>query len=370
MLLDDARETMRTESINRRKNMPSVRIPQISPISLISLLYALSLYLFYRQGFISGATFISVAAIVLGFVVLFYGIFRFGINQRFREPSLMLPQLTASLLIMLAVAYVERVTQMALVPFMLIAFSFGIFRLSTVSLIGLSLACLSAYLAIIVLRGQAEGYVHGFRTDLMQWCVLALTLPGMILVGKQIQNMRQLLRATKYQLEHYEEKSARDELTGLYNRRQLQAELAQAKLHADTSGAPFSICLIDIDHFKEINDRNGHLVGDTILKDFSRTARESIRDTDILGRYGGDEFLLILPDTAIKGAVMHAERLRVYAHFLDFQKILVQKNISLSIGVTEYRSGEKITDLISRADSALYQSKQMGRNRVEWIDGQ
>ncbi|WP_233575501.1 GGDEF domain-containing protein [Noviherbaspirillum saxi] len=361
---------MRTESINRRKNTQPVRIPQISPISLISLLYALSLYIFYRQGFISGQTFISVAAVVLGFVVLFYSVFRLGLNLRFEEPSLMLPQLVTSLLIMLIVAYLERATQIALVPFILIAFSFGIFRLSTGSLIGLSFGCLSSYLAIIVLRGQAEGFVDAFRADLVQWCVLALTLPGMILVGKQIQNLRQLLRATRYQLEHYEEKSARDELTGLYNRRQLQTELEQVKLQADTSSIPFTICLIDIDRFKEINDNNGHLTGDTILKEFAKTARDSIRDTDVLGRYGGDEFLQILPDTDLKGAVMHAERLRVYAHFLDFQKILAQKHISLSIGVAQYRNGEKITDLIARADAALYQAKQLGRNRVEWVSSE
>lgn len=367
MLLDDARETMRSESLNRRKNMQSVRIPQISPISLISLLYALSLYIFYRQGFISGVTFVSVAAVVVTVVVLFYSVFRFGFNLRFQEQSLMLPQLMTSLLIMLVVAYLERATQIALVPFILIAFSFGIFRLSTASLILLSVGCLAAYLGIILLRAHTEGYNFGFRADLAQWFVLALTLPGMILVGKQIQNLRQLLRATRYQLEHYEEKSVRDELTGLYNRRQLQSELEQAKLQADSHGIPFTICLIDIDKFKEINDNNGHLVGDTILKEFSRIARDSIRDTDVLGRYGGDEFMQILPDTDVKGAVMHAERLRVYAHFLDFQKILEQKHISLSIGVAQYRHGEKITDLISRADSALYQAKQLGRNRVEWI---
>jgi diguanylate cyclase (GGDEF)-like protein len=366
--MDDARDTMRTESINRRKNMHPMRIPQISPISLISLLYALSMYIFYRQGFISGVTFISVAAVVLCFIVLFYGVFRLGLNTRFYEPSLMLPQLVTSLAIMLAVAYLERATQIALVPFILIAFSFGIFRLTTASLIVLSLSCLSVYLGIIVMRGHEEGFAQGFRADLAQWFVLALTLPGMILVGKQIQNLRQLLRATRYQLEHYEEKSARDELTGLFNRRQLQTELEQAKLQADTSSVPFSICLIDIDRFKEINDNNGHLAGDTILKEFAKTARDSIRDTDVLGRYGGDEFMQILPDTDIKGAVMHAERLRVYAHFLDFQKVLAQRHISLSIGIAQYRSGEKITDLISRADSALYRAKQRGRNRVEWED--
>jgi diguanylate cyclase len=367
MLLDEARETMRSESINRRKTMQHVRIPQISPISLISLLYALSLYIFYRQGFISGITFTSVAGVVVAAAALFHSVFRFGLNHRFHEPSLMMPQLTTSLLIMLGVAYFERATQIALVPFILIAFSFGIFRLSTVSLIILSIGCLGGYLGIILVRAQADGYNLGFHADLAQWFVLALTLPGMILVGKQIQNLRQLLRATRYQLEHYEEKSVRDELTGLYNRRQLQSELEQAKLQADSRGIPFTICLIDIDKFKEINDNNGHLVGDTILKEFSRVARDSIRDTDVLGRYGGDEFMQILPDTDIKGAVMHAERLRVYAHFLDFQKILEQKHISLSIGVAQYRRGEKITDVISRADSALYKAKQLGRNRVEWI---
>ncbi|HYD93755.1 MAG TPA: GGDEF domain-containing protein [Noviherbaspirillum sp.] len=345
-----------------------MRIPQLSPISLISLLYAVSLYVFYRQGFITGTTFSVVAAIVVVMVVLFYAVFRFGFNTRFQEPSLMLPQLISSLLVMLVVAYLERSTQVALVPFILIAFSFGIFRLSTASLILLAMGCLVAYLGIIIARAQVEGFDFGFRADLAQWAVLALTLPGMILVGKQIQNLRQLLRATRYQLEHYEEKSVRDELTGLYNRRQLQSELQQAKLQADTHSVPFSICLIDIDKFKEINDNNGHLVGDTILKEFSRVARDSIRDTDILGRYGGDEFMQILPDTDVKGAVMHAERLRVYAHFLDFQKILAQKHISLSIGVAQYRPGEKITDLIARADTALYKAKQLGRNRVEWID--
>jgi diguanylate cyclase len=367
MLMDDARETLRPESINRRKTLRSVRTPQISPISLISLLYAFSLYIFYQQGFVSGATFIGAAVAVLSCVTLFYGTFRSGVNRSFADPSMMLPQIMAALLIMLAVAYLEHATQIALVPFILIAFSFGIFRLSTLTLVLLSVGCLAAYFGIIM-HGHEHGHAGGFRVDLMQWFVLALTLPGMILVGKQIQSLRQLLHVTRYQLEHYEEKSVRDELTGLYNRRRLQTELDQAKLQADADAVPFSICLIDIDHFKEINDSNGHIAGDTILKEFAEVARDSIRDSDVLGRYGGDEFLQILPDTDVKGAVMHAERLRVYAHFLDFQKVLAQRNISLSIGVAQYRPGERIIDLISRADSALYQAKQHGRNRVEWID--
>jgi diguanylate cyclase len=368
MLMDDARETLRPESINRRKTPRSVRSPRISPISLISLLYAFSLYVFYQQGFVSGSAFIATASSVLCCVTLFYGAFRSGFNQSCSDPSMTLPQILAVLLIMLTVSYLEPATQIALVPFILIAFSFGIFRLSTLTLVLLAVGCLAAYFGIIMLHSHEHGHARSFRVDLMQWFVLAMTLPGMILVGKQIQSLRQLLHATRFQLEHYEEKSIRDELTGLYNRRQLQTELEQAKRQADASAVPFSICLIDIDHFKEINDNNGHLAGDTILKEFAEVARDSIRDSDVLGRYGGDEFLQILPDTDLKGAVMHAERLRVYAHFLDFQKVLAKKNISLSIGVAQYRPGERIVDLISRADSALYRAKQRGRNRVERID--
>lgn len=367
MFLDDARDSLRSESLDRRKSLPT-RGGQLSPISLVSLLYAVSLYLFFQQGAVSGLTFIAVAGVVVGWVSLFYAAFQSGLHRRFADPTLMVPQVVAALATMLGVAYLESASQVALVPFVLIAFSFAIFRLSTRSLIFLALAFLGSYLCIIALHANRPADPHALRTELMQWCVLTLSLPGLILVGKQIQSLRQLLRVTRTQLEHYEEKSVRDELTGLYNRRQIQIELARAKDEAAARGTPFSICLIDVDRFKEINDCNGHLVGDAILREFARVASNSIRDTDVLGRYGGDEFIQILPDTDTKGAVMHAERLRVRAHFLDFGKMLEQKHISLSIGVAQYRPGDTMTDLIARADAALYQAKQLGRNRVEWSE--
>lgn len=367
MFLDDARDTLRQEAPERRRQ-GGWRLPQATPVAVICLLYAVSLFVFFRQGFIDATTFASAATAVVAVVLGFHFVFSSGLNLRFRDATLMLPQLLASLLLLLGVAWLERATQVALAPFILIAFSLGVFRLPPASLAVLAAGCLGAYLGLILLRAHLEGYGEAFRADLVQWAVLALTLPGLMLLARQIQNLRQLLRSTRSELEHYEEKAARDELTGLYNRRQLQVELEQAKARADRHGLPFSLCLIDVDRFKEINDGNGHLVGDAILREFSRLARESVRDSDVLGRYGGDEFMQILPDTDVKGAVMHAERLRIHAHFLDFDKILQQKKISLSIGVAQYRPGERLNDLISRADSALYQAKQLGRNRVEWSD--
>jgi diguanylate cyclase (GGDEF)-like protein len=360
---------MRSQPINRRKKTQLTYIPRFSHATLGALLYLLTLYVFYKRGFINQSTFTIGAAIVLSFILIFYITFKLGMNKRFSEPSLTIPQIVASAFTMLVMAYLDRSTQMTLGPFMLIAFSFGVFRLSTLSLGLLSVGCLVAYLAMILLRGYQESYSSEFDTDLMQWLVLMLTLPSVIAIGNHIRQLRRILQATRYQLEHYEEKAIRDELTGLYNRRQIQSELEQAKLQANSLSVPFCICVIDIDNFKTINDKSGHLVGDTILREFSRVAKESIRDSDIFGRYGGDEFIQILPDTDLKGAVMHAERLRVYAHFLDFQKILPQKHISVSIGVAQYRNGERIASLIERADSALYRAKQLGRNRVEWENG-
>src|SRR4051812_34660504 len=117
MLLDEANEAVRSDSLDRRKNSQPAHIQQISPVGLISLLYAFSLYIFYHQGFIGGNTFIGAAAAVLCLVMVFYGVFRFSLNTRFPESSLMLPQLLGALLIMLTVAYLEPVTQIALVPF-------------------------------------------------------------------------------------------------------------------------------------------------------------------------------------------------------------------------------------------------------------
>jgi diguanylate cyclase len=365
MFLNDAHDAPEGRSAGFTSALTQ-SLPRIAPLSIISLLYAMSLSAFYQQGLISGASFIGVAGTVLATLLVFYGIFLKGWNQRFTEPDLVLPQILAAMLLMLGATYFERATQIALVPFMLIAFSFGVFRLSTASLLVLSVSCLGAYLGVILLRAHTEGYAFGFRTDFVQWLVLAFTLPGVVLVARRIQNLRQLLCSTRDELQHYEEKSLRDELTGLYNRRQLMLELEHAKMRANRHDVSFSLCLIDVDHFKEINDTNGHLAGDAVLKRFARLVRESVRETDTLGRYGGDEFLQILPDTDLTGAIVHAERLRTSTHVLDLEKVIRQRKISLSIGVAQYHPGETVNDLIARADAALYRAKQLGRNRIEW----
>ena len=345
-----------------------MRLPKISQISIASLLYLGTIFIFFQQGLVDVVAFLAGAVLLTVFLSGFYVVFALRLNTRFFEPSLTAAQITCSVITMLSVSYLDRTAEIALGPFMLIAFSYGIFRLTANAIALLAAGSMVAYLAMILLRAKQLGFDDGFRIDLLQWVVVTLTLPLIVSVGAQIRQLRQNLRATRYQLQQFEEKSIRDELTGLYNRRQLHTELNDAIRLANSHGITFCMCLIDVDHFKDINDRYGHLVGDLILREFARVARDSIRDSDVLGRYGGDEFMQILPDTELKGAVMHAERLRVHAHFLSLQNVMPEKSISLSIGVAQYRPGESASTLIERADTALYRSKEHGRNRVEWVD--
>jgi len=354
---------------NRRRASAASPLLKISHLSLVLLAYLLTLLFLYRQAQGIALEVVLWATLLIGLHVAgFYCAFRFGWNARCAEPDLTLPQMATALAILCLIAHLDRATQVALGPAVLVVFLYGAFNLSTLALALLSVLFLTGYLLLILGRAHHGGYPPGFRLDLTQWFVLMVALPAIIATSSQIRKLRKILEITRYQLEHFEEKASSDELTGLPNRRQLQIELEQARLRALLSAEPFCLCVLDIDHFKDVNDRGGHLAGDTVLRRFAQMARHSIRSSDILGRYGGDEFMKILPNTDLKGAALHAERLRQHAQQMDFTAILPQRHISISIGVTQYRSGEDIAALIARADAALYRAKQSGRNRIETME--
>jgi diguanylate cyclase (GGDEF)-like protein len=153
-----------------------------------------------------------------------------------------------------------------------------------------------------------------------------------------------------------------DELTSLINRRHMNEVLA-AEERRHPSGAGTCIALIDIDFFKRINDTYGHAAGDDVLRLFSATARAALRANDVLARWGGEEFLLLLPDAtpedARAGLQRMAERVRAMAvPGLDGQRI------SFSAGLVQCQAGEPFADAITRADKALYRAKEAGRDRV------
>jgi diguanylate cyclase (GGDEF)-like protein len=163
--------------------------------------------------------------------------------------------------------------------------------------------------------------------------------------------------------------SQTDDLTGMLNRRALLERLENEINRAMRYGSKLSLIICDLDYFKEINDTYGHDIGDRVLQMTSSLLLQSLRIIDILGRYGGDEFFIILPETSLEGAKEIAERIR--SAISNF-KLIVKKSLPIkttaSLGIAEFQEGkEDIQDFIKRADNALYLAKGKGRNRVYLI---
>ena len=165
------------------------------------------------------------------------------------------------------------------------------------------------------------------------------------------------------------ELAIRDDLTGTHNRRHLIELIERERERNTRAGGPFCICLLDLDFFKRINDTYGHCAGDIALRQFALAVQHQVRDTDSFGRYGGEEFLLMLPETALAEAAVLVERIRLSVERMQCADISAQFALTVSIGVAQFCDGESIARTIARADETLYRAKSGGRNRVA-CDGQ
>jgi diguanylate cyclase (GGDEF)-like protein len=156
-----------------------------------------------------------------------------------------------------------------------------------------------------------------------------------------------------------------DSLTGLPNRRHTYELGKAALLTAAGTQIPLTVALIDLDHFKSINDRFGHAAGDKVLQEFARACRESIRDSDVLGRWGGEEFLIVMPGATLDVAMIALERLRELSLRIQLPSMSEGLQVGLSAGIAGYEANVKSLDeLIARADAALYKAKHEGRDLV------
>ena len=178
---------------------------------------------------------------------------------------------------------------------------------------------------------------------------------------KKQEELKKNLRALEIEKSEYEKSSKEDPLTGCLNRAGFGGVLLREQEKLNRTGGPVSFMIFDIDHFKEVNDTYGHLVGDEVLVNLAKLVQGMIRNTDSLVRWGGEEFVILSDDTSIQNAAFLAEKLR---KAIESATLITQQQVTCSFGVTEMIPGEDPKSFIARADKALYSSKENGRNRV------
>src|SRR5207248_11297909 len=157
-----------------------------------------------------------------------------------------------------------------------------------------------------------------------------------------------------------------DALTGLYNRRYMESHVGTLVEQASARGKPLAVLVLDIDYFKSVNDTHGHDAGDAVLREFALRIRRSIRGLDLACRYGGEEFLVIMPETDLSAAALVAERLR---RTIASEPFAIERGeramaVTISVGTAALAGGDEPASVLKRADEALYRAKRDGRNRV------
>jgi diguanylate cyclase len=309
-------------------------------------------------------------ALIGAITLVFSAIFRSGLNRRFADPTLAAWQVAVAILFLAYILYRAGSAREGLILLYPLALLFGVLRLSAKRLMVLAVLALAAHGIVLHLSYLHDDYGEfDLDTAIAEFAVLMIVLPWFAVMGGYVNRLRLRLTDTNRELsealERIEQLAIRDELTGGYNRRFMLDALARERSRAERLREPFSVCLLDIDHFKSINDTLGHAAGDAVLQELPNVAGQGLRGVDVFGRFGGEEFLMVLPGTQVEGARLVAERVRAAIEAAQFPGVPAGRRVTVTVGVAERAPGEDIRTLLKRADRALYAGKGAGRNRVE-----
>jgi len=220
------------------------------------------------------------------------------------------------------------------------------------------------YIILLSAKAQREDMIQGLDAgadDYITKPFNAEELQARIRAGLRIVDLQNQLIQTQKKLQHL---ARIDYLTGIFNRRAIIERLKQEMARAERENAPISLAILDIDHFKKVNDTLGHHTGDGVLMECVRRMQDLLREYDILGRFGGEEFLLIIPGANEQQSSEICERIRQHIGDQPMEIDEHSITITMSMGLATWRQDVSLDDLITRVDDALYQAKGLGRNRI------
>ena len=331
---------------------------------------ALVLWLGMSLGWTDGSRLLAWCGFVALGLAAIYGALRTGWSERFVDPALTAAQMVFGV-VTVEWGYLMSgpVRTIALFPLLLI-FTFGAFSLGWRRITGLTVFAIATLVGCVLAlhagRGDAWSLADpDLRLDVTNVLMVVIVLPALSLVAARLSALRSRMSTQRAVLTELLRKvqdlATHDDLTGLANRRHALERLTQESVRFERQGRPFSVAILDLDHFKSINDTHGHAVGDEVLRAFAAEAASTLRAGDLIARWGGEEFLLLLPDTGATQAQASVTRLLERVRALPHGS---RAPLSFSAGVTEHRRGEAVTETVARADREMYVAKRMGRNAV------
>ena len=302
-------------------------------------------------------------------VLLYLALSETGFTERFKDHYFVVPQLFVGTAIMLVFTYLAPEVGVMFLCTLFLVVNFGSLRSTPAQTAVVWTMMTVGVAALFLLTDKPLGMPHANHLErFATMLVFVLTIGRCMFLGIFSSSMRQSLYKSGLKLKEayrrIEELAELDELTGSFNRRSIMRMLEEEIARSHRLNAPCTVALIDLDFFKRINDLYGHPTGDEVLRTFAITAFANIRSVDRFGRYGGEEFLLILPDTDETSAVQMLDRLRGIIAELDWSAFSSGMRVTISAGVAMLRANEISDTLLARADGALYASKARGRNRI------
>ncbi len=344
---------------------------RLSQAGLAMVLMVLSIVILVYAARVGGAPRAPVvvwATLSLGGMAGFFVAIRSGWSRRLADPSLTLPQMVFAIASGAAGYAMAGPLRGACFPVLMVILMFGMFQLQPRSVARVCLYAAGLFGAVMALSAWRNPLVYEPAVELGHFLMLAAMLPAVALLAGRLTRLRERSRRQRLELAEalarIQELATRDELTGLINRRHMLELLEQERQRCVRSGHGFCVAVIDIDHFKRINDRFGHAAGDAVLREFAREALASIRIADVLARWGGEEFVLMLSDAHMPLARGGVERVRQRIEGLTLLPEDPGLRVTVSAGLTEHIAGEAVSEALARADRALYDAKAQGRNRT------
>lgn len=311
---------------------------------------------------------VSVLALLFFLLICgFYAVIRSGLNQRFADPTLAMPQTIMAQTLIGGAYAITGPVHGATVIMLSLVMVFGMFSLRPRAVRHACIYTVTLMGVVMYWCATQQPLHYPARQELFNFALTAIVMLAISQLSGQLSDMRTRLKTQKIALEqalaHIKEMAARDELTGLPNRRRMMTLLQEHATRYARGGPRFYVCIIDLDHFKNINDSYGHAAGDAVLRAFATQAQVVLRATDMIGRWGGEEFLLLLPESAPGDPTLGVARLRDSLAAMPASEALPDVRVRFSAGFARYEEGEPIDQAIERADRALYAAKSAGRNR-------